>query len=133
MKRKLDVVAQSIQFTFDGGLEPVSIHMSKVSPACATYAMLHGFSARIGDSAALSRKQKDGSIITITEQMRRDEIVRMVEHYESGTAEWEMGRTPSQNPLILAMAQSAGVDYATMAQKIGTDELAEFAKLAMAK
>lgn len=127
MKRKLDVVTKSIQFTFDGGLEPVSIHMSNVGPACATYAMLHGFSARIGDSAALSRKQKDGSIVTITEQMRRDEIVRLVEHYESGTAEWDMGRTPSQNPLILALAQAKGVDYATMAAKLGTDEIAKMA------
>lgn len=136
MKRKHDVVTRTVVYSFDG-LDSITFHADKASSANRAYAELFGFGSRIQDTAALSREVKgaDGKKVvqTITEQMRRDEVQRLVDHYESGTSEWNMGRSPTQNPLILAMATSAGVDYATMAAKIGSDELAEFAKMAMAK
>lgn len=111
MKRKLDVVAQTVVFTFDGDLPSITLSMSKVSPSNATYAMLHGFSARIGDTAALSRKDKDGSTRTITEADRRAEIERAVAHYESGSAEWELGKVAARDPRATKLAEAKGISY----------------------
>lgn len=102
-----------ITFTFDG-LEPVKFDAGKCSERVQDYAMQHGFMARIGDNAAISRKQKDGTIITVTEQMRRDAVLELVNHYESGTEQWELrtAKAPAQNPTILAIAQKRGCSYA---------------------
>lgn len=128
MKRKID--GTKIIFSFDN-LAEIVFDAARASDVCANRAEMHGWSARIGDGAALSRKQKDGSIITISEQMRRDEISRLVEHYETGTNEWELGRVTAKNPQIAAAAEKAGMTYEEAAQKLGqaeVDKLAEFLK-----
>lgn len=128
MKRKID--GTKIVFTFDN-LDAITFDATRASDKCANHAEMHGWNVRIGDGAALSRKQKDGSVIVITEQMRRDEILRLVEHYESGTADWELGRSAAKNPQIAAAAKKAGMTYEEAAQKLGqaeVDKLAEFLK-----
>lgn len=129
MKKAINVAAQTITFSFEGfhtrsgepgheiindnpELAPITLAMADVSPANATYAMLHGFGARIGDNAALSRKQKDGSVIKITETMRREEILKMVSHYASGSAEWELGRTAQIDPRAVKLAEAKGITIA---------------------
>lgn len=101
------LAAGILSFTFDG-LEPV-IFDSNRCPNLEFRAMMHGFEQRIRDNAALSRKQKDGSVITITEQMRRDAVEEMVAHlHANGT--WEMGRTAPIDPRVakyLAMKPGA--------------------------
>lgn len=108
MKREIKA-ANSIVFTFDGGLEPITFDALKAATLMRDRAEMHGWSARIGDCAALSRKQKDGTVITITEQMRRDEIERAVKHYESGSAEWELGRTAPIDPRAVKLAEAKGI------------------------
>lgn len=107
MKRKIN--GSTIQFTFDNGLAGVTFNAGRASAATKAYAEMHGWNARIGDGAALSRKQKDGTVITITEQMRRDEIVRLVEHYESGTPDWELGRKEFIDPRAVKLAEAKGI------------------------
>jgi hypothetical protein len=114
MKKEMNVTAGTVTFTFEG-LAPIIFEAAKASPEMEAHALLHGWMARIGDSAAISRKQKDGTVITVTEEMRRAEIEAMVKHYESGTTQWEMRsgvRAPAQNPTILAIAAKRGCTYA---------------------
>lgn len=100
-------------FTFDG-LDAVVLDVAKASATVRDHAMMHGFLARIGDNAALSRKQKDGSVVVITEAMRREAVAELVGHYESGTESWETRtvRVAVQNPRIVAIAQKRGCTYA---------------------
>lgn len=107
MKRKL-MTATTIAFGFDG-LDDVSLDMSKVSESNKLHAMLMGLQDRMKDVAALSRKQPDGSVIDITEKMRRDEMVRIRDHFESGSTEWQMGRTTPIDPRAVKLAEAKGI------------------------
>ena len=78
--------------------------------------------------AAVSRKQKDGSVITVTEAMRRTEIEAGIKHYESGTVEWNLSggtRAAPQNPTILAIAAKLGMTYTEAEAEIQRRMLAE--------
>ncbi len=115
MKKVID--GGKIMFSFDAdaaGVKPADVvfDSSKCSTTVKNAAVMHGFSARIGDNAALSRKQKDGSVIVITEQMRRDAVLELVNHYESGAENWDVKRGPSENPTIRALADKLGGTYA---------------------
>lgn len=110
---KKTINATTVVFAFDG-LDSVTFDATKASAANRAYAEMHGWQARIGDNAALSRKQADGTIVTITEAMRREAVVELVAFYEAGGAEWatRAGAVPKQNPMILAIATKRGVTYA---------------------
>lgn len=131
MKKAYDVNTGIATFTFDG-LESVVFSVSKMSAENEQAMLGHGVLARIGDCAALSRKQADGSVRTITEQMRRDEILAAVQHYESGTTAWEMRsaqRAPAQNPLWAAIAAKRNVAYDVIAKEYADKAMAELAEL----
>lgn len=130
MKKNLNVETQSILFTFDEGLDPVKLSMTDVSPENATYAMLHGFMQRLGDAAAISRNQKDGTVITVTEKMRRDEVLAMRDFYANPTnKDWTMKatgpRAAPQNPVILAIAAKLGISYEAAQAKVAEQFLAD--------
>ena len=113
MKKTINTAAQSVTFTFDG-LEPVTLSMSQVSPANATYAMLHGFAARIGDNAAIAKSAENN--FTVTEAMRRAEVEKMVTFYaDSDNKDWNMRvagpKAAPLNPAILAIAAKLGKTY----------------------
>lgn len=111
MKKAIDAVNQTVTFTFDG-LEPVTLAMREVSSPNAMYAMLHGFAARIGDNAAIPKSAENG--FRVTEAMRRDAVLELVDHYRSGSAEWSpraKARGPSYNPHIQAIAEKKGCSY----------------------
>lgn len=114
MKKAYDVNTGVATFTFDG-LEPLTFSVSKMSPENEQAMLGHGVLARLGDMAAVPRTQKDGSVITVTEAMRRAEIEAGIKHYESGAVEWNLSgrtRTAPQNPTILAIAAKRGCTYA---------------------
>lgn len=113
MKKSINAVNQTVTFTFEG-LEPLTIAMSKVSPANATYAMLHGFAARIGDNAAIAKSAENN--FTVTEAMRRAEVEAMVKFYENTeNKDWNMRvagpRAPVFNPHIQAIAEKRNCTY----------------------
>ena len=111
MKKVINATTQSVQFTFDG-LEPVTLNMSEVTPANATYAMLHGFAARIGDNAAITKSAENN--FTVTEAMRRDAVLEMVNHYTSGSTDWNLkasARVAKLNPAIAKIAEMRGLTY----------------------
>lgn len=72
----------------DGGSKSITFDMSKVHPNNAAYAALHGFNQRLRDAAALSRDPKTGRAPTPGDRFAA--IERLVEHYHSGAAEWNL-------------------------------------------
>lgn len=123
MKKAIEM--QTVVFTFDG-LERIVFNASKASQENRVYAEMHGWQARIGDNAAISRKQADGSVIIVTEEMRRNAIKELVDHYESGSVEWNTGRKSTPlNPAILALAEKLGKSYAEAQAYIVAKAVAE--------
>ena len=118
MKRSIN--GNILTFTFDKAadgteLAPVTFDATKAAAANRAYAEMHGWQARIGDNAAISRKQKDGSVIVVTEAMRRDAVEEMVAHYESGADGWDMrggARVVPPNPAFVKIAEMRGCTYA---------------------
>lgn len=109
---KKAIIEGKITFTFDG-LEPVVFDHEKVSDKMRDAAETHGWMARLGDNAAISRKQKDGTVIDVTEAMRRDAVLELVNHYESGTEEWNLKTAagPRENKFIRDLATRKGITY----------------------
>lgn len=112
-------------FTFDG-LPSVTFDADKCGNL-AKDAEMHGFEQKIRDNAAIARKQKDGTVITVTEAMRRDAVAEMVTHLEANTT-WNIkssGRAAPQNPTILAIAAKLGLTYAEAEAEVARRMLAE--------
>jgi len=115
MKKSINVASRSITFTFEG-LETVTLDLTKVSQANVTYASLHGFSARIGDNAAIPKSAENGYVVT--EAMRRTEVEALVKFYENpDNTDWNMRAAASPkaapfNPAIQAIADKLGKSYA---------------------
>lgn len=122
MKKKIDEAARTIVFTFDG-LEPVIFHTSAMSSEVTDYAILHGMSARLGDTAASCK----------TEAERRAAVAALAAHYASGAKEWNVrapakaAATATENPVIAAIAARLGVTYAEAQAKVAEQFLADLA------
>ena len=114
MKKQINIAAQQIVFTFDG-LDAVTLNVAKISDEVLEYAQYHGLQARVGDNASIARKAADGSIITVTEAMRREAVLELVKHYESGTKDWGLRTGPKAaplNPAIQRIAEKRNCSYA---------------------
>ena len=124
MKKVIDLQAQQIRFTFEG-LEAVVLNVPKLSDDVLEYAQYHGLQARIGDNAAISRKGADGSVVNVTETMRREAVLELVNHYESGAKVWELrtARAPAQSPTIAAIAVKLNITYAEAEAKVAEQML----------
>jgi len=126
MKKTINTITQTVTFTFDGyadkeglvlnpALAPVTLGIADVSPANATYAMLHGFAARIGDAAAIPKSAENK--FTVTEAMRRAEVEGMVNFYSNAeNVEWNQRvaagpKKAAFNPAIQAIAEKRGSTY----------------------
>lgn len=127
MKKIIDTTARTITFTFEDGLEPVVFHPDNAGQQAREYATLHGFSARIGDNAAIAKSEANA--FRVTEDMRRGAVLELVNHYNAGGA-WEVARAakaPAQNPVIAAIAAKLGVTYEAAQAKVAEQFLAEMA------
>jgi hypothetical protein len=119
----------TLTFTFDGE-EPLVFDSTKAHANMTTAATMHGWDARLRDTAAIPRKQADGSVITVTEKMRRDSVKTLIDHYESGIDQWALRapgapRAPVQNAAIAALAAAMGKTYAEAEAHIATALVAE--------
>jgi len=121
MKKSID--GALVKFTFDDDVPELVFDCNKMSEANMDYAIPFGMCHRLGDMAAIPRK--DG--LVVTEQMRRDAIAQGVTHYESGTVDWNMKglRVAPQNPTILAIAAKLGMSYVEAEAEIQRRMLAE--------
>jgi hypothetical protein len=126
MKKAINVGDQSVAFTFEGGLAPVLLSLHEVTEANRVYATLHGFAARIGDNAAISKSADNGYVVT--EAMRRDAVLELVDHYKSGSEEWNLkasARKAPLNPVFLAMAEKFNITYEEAMAKVSAQFLAD--------
>ena len=111
MKKAINTITNSVTFTFEG-LDAVTLKMADVNPSNQAYAALHGMAARIGDNAAIAKSEANA--YTVTEAMRREAVLEMVEHYTGGSAEWNLRvseRKAPQNATIAAIAAKLGITY----------------------
>ena len=121
---KTVTTSNTISFTFDGGLAPVVFNAADAAQHTERAAM-HGFEQKIRDNAAISRKQKDGSVITVTEAMRHAAVLEMVTHLTT-SPDWNMrgtGRVAAQNPIWLQIAARRGVGYDVIAAEMAQRDL----------
>lgn len=128
MKKAIDTSARSITFTFDEGLAPVTCSAAKISAANLEFAALFGLGHRIGDNAAIAKSKENNYIVT--EAMRREAVIEMVEHLESGTSDWNLkasARRAPQDATILAIAAKMGVSYEEAQAKIAAQFLIDLA------
>lgn len=111
LKMKCSREGTKLIFTFDGA-ESIMFDAT-MATVNRVDAEMHGYEQRIRDNAAIARKQKDGTVITVTEQMRRDAVQEMVTHLTTST-EWNMRKTAAvkENPAIQAIAVKRGTTYA---------------------
>lgn len=136
MKKAINELARTITFTFDAasGLEPVVFDPAKASAANRDYAVLHGFAARLGDNAAIAKSKENG--FTVTEAMRRDAIIELRDHYESGAEAWNVKASGTRAaPRVKAfedLAAAMGVTYEQAMAAAATAALADIAKLGAA-
>jgi hypothetical protein len=125
MKKSINAQAQTVTFTFDG-LAPITFNPGLASVEARQYAMLHGFCARIGDNAAIQKSEENN--FTVTEGMRREAVMELVNHYESGTEQWNLRaagpRKVAQNPAILKLAEALGLSYEATQAKLVDDAMA---------
>lgn len=128
MKKAIDTSARSVTFTFDEGLPPVTCLASKVSSVNLDYAALFGLGHRIGDNAAIAKSKENN--YTVTEAMRREAVIEMIEHLESGTSDWNLkasARRAPQDATILAIAAKMDVSYEEAQAKIAAQFLSDLA------
>jgi hypothetical protein len=111
---KKAIKGNTIVFTFGNDVPELVFDATKAAQVNRAYAEMHGWSGRLGDAAAIPREQKDGSVITVTEAMRREAIAELAAHYEGGSVEWNMkgsARAPVQNAAIAGLAAKMGLTY----------------------
>ena len=110
MKKQID--GTNVTFTFDDGLPSLTLDTSVVSPTCHARAEMHGWSSKLGDAAAIPRKDaKTGAVITVTEEMRYNAVKAMVDHFAGG-GEWAAAKATAEQPAIRALATKKGITYA---------------------
>lgn len=121
---KTETTSTSITFTFDDGLTSVTFNSADAAQHTNRAAM-HGFEQKIRDNAAISRKQKDGTVITVTETMRHAAVTEMVNHLTT-SADWNMrgtGRMAAQNPIWMQIATKRNVEYSVIAAEMAQRDL----------
>lgn len=119
----------------DGGNKSITLDLSAVHEANIAYAALHGFKQRIGDMAALSRNPDTGKPATPAEKF--EALARGVEHYMSGSADWNLRaaageRTSGELGLLSrAVAEATGKDVITARDWLKTKSRAEQVSIAL--
>lgn len=98
------------------GAGQITFDPAKASQSCRDYAMIHGFTQRLSNASAIPKR--DG--ISASPQEKYEAIMRLREHYESGTEEWELASRPRGPQIdqwaVRAVAALKGIDYATALQ-----------------
>jgi hypothetical protein len=105
MKKRIEMDRHAVVFEFDG-LDPIRVAMTDFPQAVLDRAMLHGFAQKIGDAAAIPMRHPDGTVVRVTERMRRDAVSAMVDQLLGG--EWNVagGGEGSGGLLFRAFAEA---------------------------
>ena len=87
------VGTRSIDFKFRG-VTIGQLRLDSMSPQNMERAMVHGMLQRVGDGGAVERTNPDGTIRTPSEMdsIKQARMIRLIEHYNSGSADWTIAR-----------------------------------------
>lgn len=113
--------------TFKIGGQSVTFNPDKVDATLRVKAELHGWKQRIGDKAAMSRNTDNGK--SATPEQKFAAVKALVDHYESGTADWNLPRAGGGGGkreldyVLEALANIQGVEVDAMRERVA--ELAE--------
>jgi hypothetical protein len=108
MKKSTNQLNGIVEFTFEGDLPKVTVVAADLDAVVREHAMLHGLSQKIGDSAAISKTEENGYMVT--EAMRRDAVLQMVAQLTAG--DWNAKvRAPTRHPSIVKLAAKWGCTY----------------------
>lgn len=125
MKKRID--GTKVIFSFDDGKADYVFDSALVTDAIKAMAVPMAFSHRLGDNAALARKDKNGNVVTITEEMRREAVTELGDYYLNGATAWNMraAATRALNPTWVKLAEKRGVSYDVIAAEKAAADLAE--------
>lgn len=112
---EINVAAGTVKFNIKG-MDPLMLDLSKVHPEIVKRAALVGMAqVRIVDKAAIGMTDDEGNIIEEDErlEMKRSRMAELIEHYHSGTDQWNMAGTGqgSRSITIEAIARIKDVSY----------------------
>jgi hypothetical protein len=86
----------------------VTIHLERLHPSNKAYAALHGLKQKCGDAAAIGRSEVTGKSADDGEKLAA--IREVVDHLESGSAEWNRKGSGGggDSALVAAICQALG-------------------------
>ena len=116
MKKQWNETTRKIDFTFNEGLDPISINVLDYPLSVQEMFPIHGALAKLGDSAAISKSEENK--FTVTEAMRRAAILEMHQQLMNGDWNAKKGIGPKQHPSILKLAAKWGLTYEQAEAKI---------------
>lgn len=116
MKKQWNPTTRMIDFTFEDGVDPISINIFDYPIAVQEMLPIHGGLAKLGDAAAIQKSAENN--YTVTEAMRRAAVVGMHQQLMNGDWNAKGTRTPKQHPSILKLAAKWGVSYEEAERKI---------------
>lgn len=105
------------------GVGDIVLDINKAHADLIHRAMLHGFTQRVSDAAAIPRNTETG--LSATPQDKYNAMAALVDHYNSGSPEWSRARTAGGARVdgdtqlgIAAIAEFQGVEVADMRERI---------------
>lgn len=118
-----------VEIHFDDSLPPIVFDTSRISSTVREYAVPFAFMHRLGDAAAIASSDAKGNVVKVTDAMRREKINELVEHYYSGSDDWNLKTrakaVKAENAAVRAYADKLGVDYDEALAKMAERMLAE--------
>lgn len=112
-----------IGFTVIGYPEAV-LNLAAIAAANRQRAEWHGWGQRVVDAAAIGTTDKDDAIIPREERlkMKAEAISRVIAHYESGNADWNLRKAASRGPdhsiTIQAVMDVRGLAYEAVSEYV---------------
>ena len=88
----IDAAKNEITFKVIGNGAVHIFHMDRVHASNVAYAALHGMKQRLVDNTAISKTDANGAIRSAATmaKLREEALLEMIQHYESGTARWNI-------------------------------------------
>jgi hypothetical protein len=91
---------------------------SRAAQICRDYAEIHGWTQRLSNAAAIPKDKVTGAAATAAQKY--EAIVRLRDHYESGTDDWDLTARPRGPQFdqwtVRAVAALKSIDYAAALQ-----------------
>ena len=87
IKSTINASIGTVLWTSDETPQTIEVHYARLHPALQAYAALHGLKQKVGDAGAKAMGTADVDKFAAMQQI--------VTHLESGTEDWNLGRTAS--------------------------------------